>query len=197
ANSIACALIGLSALMSLPVLAENYPSKPVKVVVGAAPGGPNDMVARMLSERLSKNMGASFVVENRGGGGGVIAATHVARSAPDGYTLLMGAVSTHGITPSLYKNLEYDAVKDFTPISQVVSYPLVMVVNADVPAKNLSEFIDYAKKNGTKVMRASSGNGSSMHLAGDMFNSAAGTELNHVPYKGSAPAVLALLANDV
>src|SRR5690606_22027998 len=163
ANSIACALIGLSALMSLPVLAENYPSKPVKVVVGAAPGGPNDMVARMLSERLSKNMGASFVVQNKGGGGGVIAATHVAQSEPDGYTLLMGAVSTHGITPSLYKKLEYDAVKDFVPISQIVTYPLIMVINSEVPARTLDEFIGYAKENGPKVMRASSGNGSSMH----------------------------------
>ena len=196
-RKIACALIGLSALVALPALADSYPSKPVKIVVGAAPGGPNDMVARMLGEQLSRSTGGSFVVENRGGGGGVIAATHVARSDPDGYTLLMGAVSTHGITPSLYKNLEYDPIKDFTPISQVVTYPLVMVVNAGVPAQNLSEFIDYAKQNGSKVMRASSGNGSSMHLAGDMFNSAAGTELYHVPYKGSAPAVLALLANDV
>jgi len=197
AKKIACALIGLSTLFALPAFAESYPSKPVKIVVGAAPGGPNDMVARMLGERLSRNMGNSFVVENRGGGGGVIAATHVARSEPDGYTLLMGAVSTHGITPSLYKNLEYDAVRDFTPISQVVTYPLVMVVNSEVPAKNLNEFIDYARRNGSKIMRASSGNGSSMHLAGDMFNSAAGTELYHVPYKGSAPAVLALLAKDV
>lgn len=197
ATKIAGILIGCSVLMASPVYAQDYPSKTVRIVVGAAPGGPNDMVARMISERLSESMGSNFIVENRGGGGGVIAANHVARAEPDGHTLLMGAVSTHGITPNLYKNLEYDAINDFAPISQIVSYPLVMVVNSEVPAQNLEEFIDYARTNGPNVMRASSGNGSSMHLAGDMFNTAAGTQLNHIPYKGSAPAVLALLANDV
>lgn len=177
---------------------DDYPNKPITIVVGAAPGGPNDIVARLLGERMGQNMNATFVVENRGGGGGVIASRYVAQAAPDGYVLQMGAVSTHGINPTLYKNLGYDALKDFTPISAVVKYPLVLVVNpAKVPAKTVAEYIDYARDRPGELNRASAGNGSSMHLAGELFDSMAGTKTSHVPFRGSAPAVQALLAGDV
>lgn len=176
---------------------DGYPSRPVTIVVGAAPGGPTDIVARLLAERMARNMNATFVVENRGGGGGVIAAQLVAQAQPDGYTLLMGSVSTHGINPTLYKKLGYDAIKDFAPISEVVSYPVVLVVNpTKVPVKNVAEYLDFARKNPGKLNRASAGNGTSMHLAGELFESMAGTKTNHVPFKGSAPAVMAMLSGD-
>ncbi len=189
--------IGALALAALQAFAQSYPNKPIKIVVGAAAGGPTDIVARMLGERMARSMGAPVIVENRGGGGGVIASELVARAEPDGYTLLMGSISTHGINPSLYKKLNYDAIKDFAPISQTVSYPMLLVVNPQVPAKSVPEFIDYAKKNGSKITRGSAGNGTSMHLAGELFNSAAGTQMLHVPFKGSAPAVMALLAGQI
>ena len=176
---------------------ENFPTRPVTLVVGAAPGGPTDIVARLLAERMARNMKATFVVENRGGGGGVIAAKTVAQAAPDGHTLLMGSVSTHGINPTLYTKLGYDAIKDFAPISQVVSYPVVMVVNpSKLPVKNVAEYIALAKKNPGKFNRASAGNGTSMHLSGELFDRMAGVKTSHVPFKGSAPAVMAMLSGD-
>ncbi len=174
-----------------------YPNRPITLVVGAAPGGPTDLVARMLSERMAQNMGATFVVQNRGGGGGVIAAQSVAQAAADGYTLLMGSVSTHGINPTLYKRLSYDAIADFAPISAVVSYPVVMVVNPNrVPATTVAEYIQQARSQPGKLNRASAGNGTSMHLAGELFEHMAGTKTNHVPFRGSAPAVMAMLSGD-
>lgn len=176
---------------------EAYPTRPITMVVGAAPGGPTDIVARLLAARMAENMKATIVVENRGGGGGVIASQTVAKAAPDGYTLLMGSVSTHGINPSLYKKLGYDAVRDFQPISQVVSYPVVMVVNPDkVPARTVAEYIDYARARPGKLNRASAGIGTSMHLAGELFDRMAGLQTAHVPFKGSAPAVVAMIGGE-
>ncbi|MDH2236341.1 tripartite tricarboxylate transporter substrate-binding protein [Pigmentiphaga sp. GD03639] len=156
-----------------PAPAQNgYPSKAVRIIVGAAPGGPTDLVARLLGEKLSQDMGVPFIVENRGGGVGVIASETVARAEPDGYTLLMGSVSTHGINPALYRKLNYDALKDFAPISQVVSYPLVLLVNpTTVPVSNMGEFLAYVRKHPGKVNRGSAGNGTSMHIAGELFKS--------------------------
>lgn len=187
-----------SALLAGPAAAQaDYPARPITIVVGAAPGGPTDLVARLLAGQMSRNMKHTFVVENRGGGGGVIAGNFVAQAAPDGYTLLMGSVSTHGINPTLYKKLGYDAIKDFTPISAVVSYPVVMVVNPrKVPVNSVAEYIAYARKHPDKLNRASAGNGTSMHLAGELFERMSGTKTTHVPFKGSAPAVTAMLAGD-
>ena len=192
-------LLALGIAAAGPALAQNsYPSKPVRIIVGAAPGGPTDLVARLLGEKLSQSTGVPFIVENRGGGGGVIASETVARAEPDGYTILMGSVSTHGINPALYRKLNYDALADFEPITQVVSYPLVLIVNpATVPATNMAEFLSYVRKHPGKVNRGSAGNGTSMHIAGELFNSLAGTRMTHVPYRGSAPAVAALLAGQI
>ncbi|VTU22301.1 Argininosuccinate lyase [Variovorax sp. PBS-H4] len=187
-----------SCAATLPAPAQDaYPNKPVRLVVGAAAGGPTDIVARLLGERMGKSMGTTFVVENRGGGGGVIASETVARAPADGYTILMGSISTHGINPSLYKKLNYDAIKDFTPISEVVSYPMVVVVNPAVPVRNVPELVAYAKKPGKGLSRGSAGNGTSMHLAGELFDTAAAIKTVHVPYKGSAPAVAALVGGDI
>ena len=188
-----------AAALAGPAPAQNgYPAKPVRIVVGAAPGGPTDLVARLLGDKLSQSMGVPFIVENRGGGGGVIAAETVARAEPDGYTLLMGTVSTHGINPTLYRKLGYDAVKDFTPISLAVTYPLVLAINpATVPVANMTEFLAYVRQHPGKVNRGSAGNGTSMHIAGELFNSLAGTSMTHVPYRGSAPTVAALLAGQI
>lgn len=193
-------IMAASASLASQAVAQpaKYPARPISLVVGAAPGGPTDAVARLLGEQMSKSMGVPIVVVNKGGGGGVIASQFVAEKPADGYTLLMGSISTHGINSTLYKNLGYDAVNDFSPISEVVSYPLVLVVNPKkVSAKNIKEFIDYARKNSKTINRGSAGNGTSMHLAGELFNHVAGTNLNHVPYKGSAPAMQALIAGQI
>lgn len=186
-------------LLSFSAVAQKpYPSQPIHLIVGAAAGGPTDMVARLLGDEMSKSLGVPIVVQNKGGGGGVIAAKYVANMAPDGYTLLMGSISTHGINTTLYKHLGYDAVKDFAPISEVVSYPLVLLTNpATVPAKSVGEFIDFARENPNTIDLGSAGNGTSMHLAGELFKHVAGVTLNHIPYRGSAPAVQALLARQV
>lgn len=176
---------------------NKYPTHAISIVVGAAAGGPTDAAARLLGEQMGKNMGVPFVVVNKGGGGGVIASQYVAAKPSDGYTLLMGSISTHGINSTLYENLGYDAINDFSPISEVVSYPLVLVVNKKIPTANLKEFIDYAREHSGTLNRGSAGNGTSMHLAGELFNQIAGTTLNHVPYKGSAPAMQALLAGQI
>lgn len=191
-------LAGAGVLAGPAVAQDDYPARPVHIVVGAAPGGPTDLVARLLGDKLSQSMGVPFIVENRGGGGGVIASETVARAEPDGYTLLMGTVSTHGINPTLYRKLSYDALKDFAPISLAVTYPLVLAVNpAVVPVSNMAEFLAYVRGHPDKVNRGSAGNGTSMHIAGELFNSLAGTRMTHVPYRGSAPAVAALLAGQV
>ncbi|NYT36478.1 tripartite tricarboxylate transporter substrate binding protein [Allopusillimonas soli] len=197
-------IAGIAALSATLLLgqpaahAQPYPSHAINLVVGAAPGGPTDAVARLLGKHMSKSMGVPVVVVNKGGGGGVIASEYVANQPADGYTLLMGSISTHGINTTLYRHLGYDAVKDFAPISEVVSYPLVLIVNPKtVPATTVKDFVAYVRKHADTLNRGSAGNGTSMHLAGELFNHVAGTNLNHVPYKGSAPAMQALLAGQI
>lgn len=196
----AAMLVVTTTLIGSPASAQeaSYPARPINLVVGAAPGGPTDAVARLLADNMGRSMGATIVVVNKGGGGGVIASQYVAQQQPDGYTLLMGSISTHGINSTLYKNPGYDAIKDFSPISEVVSYPLVLLVNPKtVPSKNIKEFIAFARANSASLNRGSAGNGTSMHLAGELFNHVAGTSLNHVPYRGSAPAMKALLGGEI
>ncbi|CAN7564865.1 tripartite tricarboxylate transporter substrate binding protein [Pseudorhodoferax sp. LjRoot39] len=182
-----CALA--SGLATGTALAQGaYPTKPVKLVVPYPPGGPTDIVARVVAQRLQMQTGQPFVIENLPGAGGNTGAAAVARAAPDGYTLLV-ATTAHAINPALFKNLSYQFGRDFAPISQLTSGPLVVVVNPALPAKNMAELIALAKAKPGELNFASSGNGQSTHLAGELFNATAGTKIRHVPYKGSAPAL--------
>lgn len=167
---------------------DSYPAKPVKLVVPYPPGGPTDTVARVIAQRLQTQTGQPFVIENLAGAGGNTGAAAVARSTPDGYTLLV-ATTAHAINPSLFKNLSYDFGKDFAPISQLTAGPLVIVVNPAVPAKTVGELIGLAKSRPGELNFASSGNGQSTHLSAELFNTTAGIRMRHVPYKGSAPAL--------
>jgi tripartite-type tricarboxylate transporter receptor subunit TctC len=169
-------------------LAQGYPTKPVKVIVPYPPGGPTDIVARVVSQKLAEQTGQQFLVENRPGAGGNIGAEAVAKSPADGYTLLV-ATTAHAINPSLFKSLNYQLLKDFAPVSQLTSGPLVIVVNPALPAKNVAELIALAKAKPGELSFASSGNGQSTHLSAELFSSMAGVKMNHVPYKGSAPAL--------
>jgi tripartite-type tricarboxylate transporter receptor subunit TctC len=177
----------------LAVFAQAYPSKPVKLVVPYPPGGPTDIVARVLAQSLSDQLGQQFIIENRAGGGGNPGAEAVARSAPDGYTLLV-ATTAHAINPSLFGNLSYQLSKDFVPISQLTSGPLLVVVNPALPVTNIQELIALAKAKPGELNFASSGNGQSTHLSVELFNSMAGVKMTHVPYKGSAPGLNDVIA---
>jgi tripartite-type tricarboxylate transporter receptor subunit TctC len=188
-------LIGLS--LVLDGLAQTYPSRPVRIVVPLSPGGFADTPARMLAPRLSEQLGRQFFVENKPGAGGTIGADFVAKAAPDGYTLLLTG-TPHVIGAHLYKKLPYDALKDFTHIALVASGPYALVVNPQkTPVSSVRELIAAAKAEPGKIDFASSGNGSAQHLVGALFNSMAGVELNHVPYKGSGPAMQDLIAGQV
>ncbi|MDT3683589.1 MAG: tripartite tricarboxylate transporter substrate binding protein [Pseudorhodoplanes sp.] len=186
-----------AALVSQPVLAQDFPTRPIRFVVPAAAGGPTEITARLIADKMSATLGQPVVVEARPGGGGNIGADVVAKAAPDGYTILMATIGTHAINQTLYKKLTYDPLKDFTPVSQVVQYPLVLVVNPEVQARSVKELIDFAKANPGKLNRASGGNGTSMHLSGELFVHQAGVNMPHVPYKGSAPALNDLVGNHV
>ncbi len=173
-----------------------YPNKPVKVVVGYAPGGSSDAVARLVASRLSEKLGQTFVVENRPGAASNIAATTVARSPNDGYTILLGS-NASTINVSLYKDLPFDFQKDFAPVALLTRFPNIMVVNNTVPAKTVQEFISYAKANPKGIFFASSGAGSSTRLSAELFKMMTGVEMEHVQYKGSAPALTDLMAGRI
>lgn len=185
-----------------PALAQTaWPSKPVKIVVPFAPGGTTDILARAVAPELSKVFGQTFIVDNRAGAGGNLGADLVAKSAPDGYTLLMGTVGTHGINKSLYKRLPYDPQKDFAPVTLVAGVPNVMVMNTE-RAKALGigtvmDFVQYAKAHPGQLNMASSGNGTSIHLAGELFKSKTGVFMTHIPYTGSGPALMGLVSGTV
>lgn len=187
---------------TVPVFAQGaWPAKPVRIVVPFAPGGTTDILARAVAPELSKAFGQTFVVENRAGAAGNLGADIVAKSPADGYTLLMGTVGTHGINKSLYSKLPYDPQKDFAPITLVAGVPNVMVMNTET-AKTLGinsvpDFIRYAKSHPGKLNMASSGSGTSIHLAGELFKSMTGVFMTHIPYTGSGPALLGLLSGQV
>ncbi|MFL6647995.1 MAG: Bug family tripartite tricarboxylate transporter substrate binding protein [Sulfurifustaceae bacterium] len=190
-------VVAVLACMGAAAYADDYPSKPIKLIVPFPAGGTTDILARVIGQELTKAWGQQVIVENRPGAGGNIGADVVAKSTPDGYTLLMGTVGTHGINVSLYKKMPYDAVKDFAPITLVAAVPNLLVVHPSVPVKSVKELIDYAKANPGKLSFASSGNGTSIHLSGELFKSMTGVEMTHVPYKGSAPAITDLLGGQV
>ncbi|WP_114969281.1 Bug family tripartite tricarboxylate transporter substrate binding protein [Rhodoferax ferrireducens] len=170
-----------------------YPKQPVTLVVPFPAGGPTDAMARLLAQKLSERLGQPVVIDNRGGAGGAIAAEMVARAPADGHTLFFGTTGTMSINPSLYKKLRYDPVKDFAPVSLMATTMNVLVVNPQVPAKNLAELVQLAKSKPSELAYGSAGNGSSNHLSGELFKSIAGIQINHVPYRGSAPAMIDLL----
>ena len=177
--------------------ADTYPTKPVRVVVPFAPGGINDVLARILSQKLTENLGATIVIDNRGGAGGTLGSNIVAHAAPDGYTLLFSSSSTIAVSPSMYSNLPYDPVKDFSAIAQVASVGSVLVVHPSIPANSVKELIAYAKANPGKLNYGSAGAGASQHLASELFKTMAGINMVHVPYKGGGPAMADLLAGQI
>lgn len=173
-----------------------YPDKPVRIVVGFSAGGTTDVIARIMAKELTESLGQSFVVENKPGAGSNIATDQVKRADPDGYTLLFVAV-TSAINQTLYKNVNFDLTKDFTPVALGAKVPNILVVNPQVPVKSVQELVDYAKKNPGKLAFASSGSGTSIHMAGELFKMQAGIDVLHVPYKGSAPAKAAVMGGEV
>ncbi|KGG88561.1 MULTISPECIES: tripartite tricarboxylate transporter substrate binding protein BugE [Comamonas] len=177
--------------------AADYPNRPIRLVVPFGAGGSTDMVARLLAEKMSTVLGKSVVVDNKGGAGGSIGATEIAKAAPDGYTIGMATVSTHGSNPAIFRKLPYDAIKDFAPITNVMSVPSVFVVNASVPAKTMKEFIALAKANPDKYTFASPGTGSLGHANIENFMNLAGIQLLHIPYKGAGQAITDALGGQV
>jgi tripartite-type tricarboxylate transporter receptor subunit TctC len=188
--------LGLFALLSIAAQAQPFPSKPLKIIVPAAPGGTTDIASRLVAKRMAEVMGQPVVVENKAGGGGIIGSQALKQSAPDGYTLIMGNIGPNAINFGLYKQLPYRA-EDFAPITLVVSVPNVLVVHPDVPAKSVKELVALAKSQPGKLSFASSGTGQSVHLSGEMFKLKTGTDIIHVPYKGAGPAVADLMAGQV
>lgn len=197
-STLTCAatLLAAPVLGSLPAQADAFPTRPIHLVVGYAAGGSTDQIARIVGQKLSEELGQPVVIDNKPGAGATIASDSVAKSAPDGYTLFMSTIA-NTINTTLYRRLPFDFERDFAPVSLVATVPNVLVVNPDVPAKTVQEFIALAKKNPEKLYFASSGSGSSIHLSGELFNMVAGVKLTHVPYKGSAPAVVDLMSGQV
>jgi len=192
----ACALAAVA-----PVHAQAWPAKPVRIVVPFPPGGTTDIVARSLGAELQKMWGQPVVIDNRAGAGGNIGADAVAKSPADGYTVLMGTVGTHAINAALFayngQKMPFDPVKDFVPVTLCAAVPNVMVINPKLPVNSVPEFIQYAKANPGKLNMASSGNGTSIHLAGELFKTVTGIYMVHFPYRGSAPAVTDLIAGNM
>jgi tripartite-type tricarboxylate transporter receptor subunit TctC len=188
----------LAAWLAGPGLAQAaYPERPIALVVPFPAGGSTDLVARVVAERMGKELGQSIVVENRGGAGGNIGSAAVAKADPDGYTILMGTVATHALNPALYRKMPYDAVADFAPVALLVVVPNVLVVNPNFPAKNVQELVALLKEKPGEYSYASSGNGTPLHLSGELFKSMAGVDMVHIPYKGAGPALIDVMGGHV
>jgi len=193
----AFAVVALAVAASFAAHAADYPSQTIKIVVPFPPGGGVDVVARVITPRLSELLGQSVIVENRGGAGGSVGATYVAQAARDGYTLLLGTASTHGTNPNVYAKLSYDPLRDFIPVALITSAPLLLVANNDLPVKSAADLIALAKAKPGTLSFGSYGNGSSNHLVAELFNSMAGIETNHIPYRGSAPMMTDLIGGRI
>ena len=189
--------LGVVAVPGASFAQADYPNKPIKLIVGLAPGGSTDIVGRIVAQRLGERLGQTVLVDNKAGAGGTIGADITAKAAPDGYTLTLGTTSTHAIAAGAYSKLPYDPVADFTQISLVAVTPYLLVVNPQVKANNLAEFVALAKSQPGKLNYASAGNGTATHLAMEMLKDAAGIDLVHIPYKGNAPADLAIVSGEV
>jgi tripartite-type tricarboxylate transporter receptor subunit TctC len=195
----ALGLLAAGPLAATPLakaFAADYPARPVKWIVGYPPGGATDILARLIGQRLSEKLGQQFVIENKPGAGNNIGTEAVVNAEPDGYTLLLVNPANY-INASLYANLKFNFVRDIAPVASFQRVPNVMTVNKDVPAKNVAEFIEYVKANPGKVNMASSGNGTSVHLSGEMFMAMTGCKMQHVPYRGAAPAITDMLGGQV
>jgi tripartite-type tricarboxylate transporter receptor subunit TctC len=177
--------------------AQEYPAKTIRIIVPYTPGGTADLLARTMSQKMAASLGQQIIIDNRPGAGGNIGAGLAAKSAPDGYTILMGTVATHAINPNLYPNMPYDANADFAPIILVATLPNLLVVNPSTPVKNVKELIALAKAKPGELAFASAGNGTSQHLSGELFKKMTGVDMIHIPYKGSAPALTDLLGGQV
>jgi len=196
-RALAAIIAAVMAWTCTPALAQGYPEKAVRIVVPYAPGGSTDLLARTLAQRMSESLGQPVIVENRGGGGGMIGSDFVARAAADGYTIILGTGATHGIVKFTTKALAYDPVKDFTALTEAVEVPLVLAVGASVPANDAKEFAEYVKKHPGKVAYGSSGTGSPHHLSGELFKQVTGIDMVHVPYKGAGPAMQDLVGGQI
>ncbi len=193
---------GLALLMAVQggaggAFAADYPTKPIKIVVPYAPGGGADSVARIVAKKVSENIGQPILIENKGGAGSILGTDQVAKAEPDGYTLLLGQSGPISINPAVYKTLPYDPVKDFAPITMTTAYPYILVVNSDLPAKTLQEFVALAKSKPDAMNYGSTGVGAANHLVAELFDSKAGIKMTHVPYRGTALAVGDLLGGQL
>ncbi len=185
------------ALFAIGASGQSYPNRAIRLVVPFTPAGTTDILARAAAQKLTEALGQSVVVDNRPGAAGNIGSDIVAKSAPDGYTLLMGTVSTHAINTSLYTNMPYDNIKDFAPVALVAKVPNVLEVNPSLPVNSVADLVSLAKSKPGEINFASSGSGTSIHLSGELFKTMAGVDMIHVPYKGSAPALIDLVAGQV
>jgi tripartite-type tricarboxylate transporter receptor subunit TctC len=194
-RSVVALLACIGAIASAPTAAQ-YPSKPIRLLVGFPPGGSTDVLARQVGAKLGEALGQQVVIDNRPGATGNVASETVAKANPDGYTLLMATVASHGINPALFKKVPYDPVKDFQPVTLVATYPLVLAANPAVGVKTTKQLIELAKSKPGQIRVASSGNGSPGHLSAEIFKSMSGADLLHIPYKGGAPSTIAVLSNE-
>jgi len=188
------AALAAGAVAAGPAAAEDYPTRPIMVIVPQPPGGGTDIITRIISEPLTKQLGQTIVVENKTGAGTVVGTVAAAQAAPDGYTLVTGLNANMAVNVSLFKTLAYDPVRDFTPVGMMAEFPFVLVVNNDFPAKSVKELIDMAKAKPGEINYASAGNGSGQHLSMELFKLMTGTNLTHVPYRGAAPAYTDVLS---
>ncbi|MGR9170917.1 Bug family tripartite tricarboxylate transporter substrate binding protein [Rhizobium sp. KDH_Rht_773_N] len=195
--SLAFGLGLLAAATATAASAETFPDRSITMIVPFAAGGSTDVVARIVAQKMSEDLGQQVIVQNVAGAGGNLGAGNVARAAPDGYTILMGTVATHALNPLILKSTPYDAEKDFSPISLLVVVPNVLVVNPELPAKNVEELVALLKADPDKYSYASSGNGTPLHLSGELFKSMAGVDMQHIPYKGAGPALNDVIGNQV
>ncbi len=191
------ASISIGAWLHPPLLAQTYPTKSINLIVPYAPGGATDLLGRAVAQKLGEALGQPVVVVNRGGAGGNVGADSVAKAAPDGYNLLIGTIGTHAINSSLYASMPFDPIKDFAPVSLMLTNQLVLLVNPSIPARTVPELVAYSKSGKAKLFFGSAGNGSSHHLSGELLKARSGLDITHVPYKGSGPAVIDLMAGTI
>jgi tripartite-type tricarboxylate transporter receptor subunit TctC len=195
--ALATALIAGLVAAAIPAAAQDYPNRPITLVVPFPPGGSTTIVARIVAEKMSEGLGQSIVIDNRGGAGGTVGSSAVSKSAPDGYTILLGYTGTLAIGPTLYGNVGYDPRKDFVPIGRIGTAPNTLVVHPSTPVHSVRELIDYAKANPGKLNYGSAGIGTVSHVCGEYFANAAGVKLTHIPYKGTGPAIIDLLGGHI
>ena len=192
-----CAVASLCAIAAGAAVAQSYPARPVRMIVPFPAGGATDIVGRIIAQKLGETWGQQVIVDNRGGAGGTIGSDIAAKSAPDGYTILVGTSSTHAVAPSLYSKLAYDPVRDFAPVTLLASATILLAAHPSLPAKNVRELIAIAKRQPQALSFASSGNGGISHLVGEEFKSMAGIAMLHIPYKGDTPALVDLVSGQV